>query len=133
MRDLPDHAASRSASDHYVVVVGLDGDNLLINDPAMPAAFGYRRAISPADLEAAWADSSMPRHGAAFAATENVHELDLPDPATPTATPSPAWAAGVDPNEPPLVLDTALTPTAEALLPPPPDALPSAAPRAEAS
>jgi uncharacterized protein YvpB len=110
MRDLPDHAASQSASDHYVVVVGLDGENLLINDPAMPARLGYRRPISPADLEAAWADSSMPRHGAAFAATENVHELDLPDP---VATPSPASTPGVDPNPPPPVLDTALTPTSD--------------------
>jgi hypothetical protein len=102
MRDLPDHASSRSDTDHYVVVVGLDGESLLINDPALPAALGYRRPLAPDELERAWAASSMPRHAAAFAATSVVRELDLPDPLTPT--PVPSRAPGVDPNPPPTAL-----------------------------
>jgi uncharacterized protein YvpB len=82
-RDLPDARVTLSESDHYVVVVGLDGPNLLINDPAMPAELGYRRPLTPAELEVAWADSSIPRHALAFAATDNVRELDLPNPTLP--------------------------------------------------
>ena len=103
MRDLPDHQSSVSATDHYVVVVGLDGQDLLVNDPAMPAALGYRRSLSPDDLERAWADSSMPRHAAAFAATSEVRELALPDPLTPT----PTFGPGVDPAPPPSSSDAA--------------------------
>jgi len=132
MRDLPDHQSSVSATDHYLVVVGLDGPNLLVNDPAMPAALGYRRPLGPEELERAWADSAMPRHAAAFAATSEVRELALPDPLTPT--PVPTFAAGVDPNPPPLMLgrDPAPLPDAESsptATPPPSDALTLPSPR----
>jgi hypothetical protein len=130
MVDLPDHATSLSATDHYVVVVGLEGEDLLVNDPALPGALGYRRPLTPSELEKSWADSSVPRHGAAFAAAGRVAELDLPDPIAPTATPTPpaletpptpvpTWAPGVDPNPPPpapaddvpATVDVAVTPT----------------------
>jgi hypothetical protein len=120
MRDLPDHRSSVSSTDHYLVVVGLDGQDLLVNDPAMPAALGYRRPLSPEELERAWADSSMPRHAAAFAATSEVRELALPDPLTPT----PTLAPGVDPAPPPSSPDagTRGRGDAETPRPAPPDA-----------
>jgi Peptidase_C39 like family len=129
MRDLPDHQSAASATDHYVVVVGLDEQKLLVNDPAMPAALGFRRPLTPEELELAWADSSMPRHAAAFAATSEVRELALPDPLTPspTPTPMPTFAPGVDPNPPPQMLgrDPAPLPDGDATAAPRQDAGPA--------
>lgn len=81
MRELPDHAASTTPTDHYVVVVGLDGPNLLVNDPALPGEAGYRRSIAPEQLERAWAASSIPGHAVAIAAGAGVPEVNFPDPA----------------------------------------------------
>jgi hypothetical protein len=83
MRFLPYFATSRSDSDHYVVVVGLDGENLLINDPALPVNGGLRRVVTPQELEAAWAASSVPRQAVAIAAGKGVPELKLPLPTPP--------------------------------------------------
>lgn len=80
LRELPHFAGSSSPSEHYIVVVGLDGGDFLINDPAMPGATGYRLPVTPAQLERAWAATSVPGQSAAFAATADVRELELPDP-----------------------------------------------------
>jgi uncharacterized protein YvpB len=80
LRELPDHRGSSSQVDHYVVVVGVDGDNLLINDSASAIAGGHRRPIAPAQLERAWAASAIPGHALAFAGGAGVPELNLPDP-----------------------------------------------------
>jgi hypothetical protein len=80
MRLLPYFASSRSETDHYVVVVGLDGESLLINDPAMPPDAGFRRPVKPGELEAAWAASSVPGQAVAIAAGQGVPELKLPLP-----------------------------------------------------
>jgi ABC-type bacteriocin/lantibiotic exporter with double-glycine peptidase domain len=80
MRELPDHAGTTSETDHYVVVVGLDGERLLINDPALPGERGFRRPLSQAELERAWAASSIPGQAAAIAAAAGVPELAFPDP-----------------------------------------------------
>ena len=92
-RDLPGANLSNAEVDHYVVIVGLEGADLLINDPALPAELGYRRSLTVEQIERAWADSSIPQQAVAYAATENVHELDMPDPATPSATPAPTRLA----------------------------------------
>jgi uncharacterized protein YvpB len=96
MRMLPYFAASRSEADHYVVVVGVDGENLLINDPAMPAEGGFRRAVTPAQLEAAWKASSIPGQAVAVAAGEGVPELKLPLPTPVPARPASSKVAGRD-------------------------------------
>jgi len=80
LRELPDHLGSPSQVDHYVVVVGVDGDDLLINDPASSIGGGHRRPIAPAQLERAWAASSVPGHALAVAGGAGVPELELPDP-----------------------------------------------------
>ncbi|HEY3079129.1 MAG TPA: C39 family peptidase [Chloroflexota bacterium] len=82
MRELPDHAGSRSAVDHYIVVVGLDGDDLLINDPASQTASGFRRPITVAQLERAWAASSSPGQALAIAGGGRAGDLALPTPPT---------------------------------------------------
>jgi uncharacterized protein YvpB len=81
LRELPDHNGSWSQVDHYVVVVGMDGENLLINDPASAIEGGYRRPLAPAQLERAWAASSIPGQALAVAGGAGVPELNLPDPA----------------------------------------------------
>ncbi|HEY3080319.1 MAG TPA: C39 family peptidase [Chloroflexota bacterium] len=87
MRLLPYFASSRSDADHYVVVVGLDGGSLLINDPALPADAGFRRLVTPAELEAAWKASSIPAQAVAIAAGQGVPELNLPPPTPVPPTP----------------------------------------------
>jgi hypothetical protein len=102
MRQLPDHVGSRSETDHYVVVVGLDGDDLLINDPALPGERGFRRRLTADQLEAAWTASSIPRHAVAVGAADGVAELSFgappaaPPPAAPTPLPAQASAAPVE-------------------------------------
>jgi hypothetical protein len=80
MRELPDHTGSRSTVDHYVVVVGLDGDDLLINDSASPKGSGLQRPVTAAQLERAWAASSIPGHALAIAGGERFGDLSLPTP-----------------------------------------------------
>jgi hypothetical protein len=80
LRELPDHLGSPSQVDHYVVVVGLDGEDLLVNDPASTAAGGHRRPVSPSDLERAWAASAVPGQALALSGGAGVPELALPDP-----------------------------------------------------
>jgi hypothetical protein len=89
MRLLPDHVGSHSETDHYVVVVGLDGDDLLINDPALPAEKGFRRRVTGEQLEAAWTASSIPRHAVAVAAADGVAELSFGAPAAPPTAATP--------------------------------------------
>jgi len=80
MRELPDYAGSRSDTDHYVVVVGLDGQALLVNDPARPGDAGFHRPLTPDQLERAWAASSIPRQALALAAPAGVAEVSFPVP-----------------------------------------------------
>jgi uncharacterized protein YvpB len=121
MRELPDHAVSRSETDHYVVVVGLDGDGLLINDPALPGEQGFRRPIAPAQLERAWDSSSIPRQAIAVAAGDGVPELNFKDPLGAAAPPpsAPLEPAMVLPNLPPLPV-VPIQPEASSSTPPPP-------------
>jgi len=57
---LPNHHGAAGIS-HYIVIVGLDGDNFLFNDSATKSIqSGYRVPITAADLGRAWAASSVP-------------------------------------------------------------------------
>ncbi len=57
--DLPDHASSAFAGDHYVVALGFDHDgNLIYNDPAFYGD-GSERTISPAALNRAWTNTAV--------------------------------------------------------------------------
>ena len=57
--DLPDHADSSFAGDHYVVALGFDpGGNLVYNDPAFRGD-GSDRAISPSTLTKAWTNTAV--------------------------------------------------------------------------
>jgi hypothetical protein len=80
LRELPDHAGTRTDTDHYVVVVGLDGERLLVNDPARAGELGFRRPLTPGQLERAWDASSIQRHAVAFAAPTGLAELSFPAP-----------------------------------------------------
>ena len=80
LRELPDHLGSPSEVDHYLVVVGVDGEDLLVNDSASTVAGGHRRPLSAADLERAWAASAVPGQALAVAGGAGVPELALPDP-----------------------------------------------------
>ncbi len=57
--DLPDHANSAFAGDHYVVALGFDQNgNLVYNDPAFYGN-GADRTISPAALNRAWTNTAV--------------------------------------------------------------------------
>jgi hypothetical protein len=96
LRELPDHAGTRSDTDHYVVVVGLDGERLLVNDPARAGELGFRRPLTPDQLERAWDASSIQRHAVSFAAPPGLAEVSFPAPGA-GAGPGMALAA-VDPG-----------------------------------
>lgn len=57
--DLPDHAGSSFAGDHYIVALGFDSSgNLVYNDPAFRGD-GSDRVISQSALVHAWTDTSV--------------------------------------------------------------------------
>jgi predicted double-glycine peptidase len=66
-RLLPSSYGARAQFDHYVVITGLAGDNLVYSDPAFTGEHGSGLVISPSELERAWDYSSIPRHGMAVA------------------------------------------------------------------
>ncbi|MGH2457321.1 MAG: C39 family peptidase [Chloroflexota bacterium] len=63
---LPDHAGSTSTSDHYVVVIGVTDQGLIINDPAFTGNGGFRRPLAPDALMKAWRAASIPDQAVAF-------------------------------------------------------------------
>ena len=63
---LPDHAASGSSSDHFVVVVGVTSQGFVINDPAYTGNDGYHKLLRPEQLLKAWADAGIQNQAAAF-------------------------------------------------------------------
>ncbi|MFN8526057.1 MAG: C39 family peptidase [Chloroflexota bacterium] len=65
-RSLPGNGRSAVEFDHYVVITGSVGDDLIYNDAALPDNQGQNLLMSSADLERAWHNSSIPRHAAAF-------------------------------------------------------------------
>ena len=63
---LPDHAGSTSTSDHYIVVIGVTDQGLVINDPAFTGNGGYRQVLGPDALMNAWRAASIPEQAVAF-------------------------------------------------------------------
>ncbi len=114
-RSLPYVRGSSTQSDHYIVVAGLQGQGLLVNDPAMPAS-DRLIPLAAEELENAWAASSVPNQAVAIAPGAGRPELQLPEPPQPTATPK---------------AEVAITPISRAPDTPTPDPVPVVAPPAD--
>jgi hypothetical protein len=75
LRLLPNHLGVNTAADHYVVIVGLQGDAFLYNDSGFKSGPGETLTMSSAELSRAWGGSKFPF--AAFSVstdgTEGVH------------------------------------------------------------
>lgn len=65
-RSLPGNARSAAEFDHYIVLSGMAGDDVIYNDAAFVGDYGHNLLISPGDLERAWGFSSVPRHAVAI-------------------------------------------------------------------
>jgi hypothetical protein len=76
-RRLPGHFGSVTEFDHYIVLTGLAGDDFVYNDAAYSTEYGYNLLISPAQLERAWADSSVPRHAVAIGYGDSLRPLPI--------------------------------------------------------
>ena len=74
-RKLPGHLGSQTDFDHYVVIIGLSGDDFVYNDAAFATDYGRNLVITPSELERAWAASSIPRHAMAVGLGESVRPL----------------------------------------------------------
>jgi hypothetical protein len=76
-RRLPGHFGSTTDFDHYIVITGLAGDDFVYNDAAYSTEYGYNLLITPAQLERAWADSSVPRHAVAIGFGDSLRPLPI--------------------------------------------------------
>lgn len=76
-RRLPGHFGSTTDFDHYIVITGLAGEDFVYNDAAYSTEYGYNLLISPAQLERAWADSSVPRHAVAIGFGDTLKPLPI--------------------------------------------------------
>lgn len=65
--DLPGNAGYEANTNHYIVLSGLSGDQLIYNDPAYPQGRGAGLLISPETLKRAMGNSVLPGQGVAFA------------------------------------------------------------------
>jgi hypothetical protein len=65
--DLPGNSYYGSDINHYIVLSGLSGDQIIYNDAAYSQGRGRGLLISPDALQRAWANSNMPGHSIAFA------------------------------------------------------------------
>ncbi len=65
--DLPGNAYYGSDINHYIVLTGLAGDQIIYNDAAYSQGNGRGLMISPETLQRAWANSTIPGHSVAFA------------------------------------------------------------------
>jgi len=76
-RFLPGHFGSVTDFDHYIVITGLAGDDFVYNDAAYSTEYGYNLLISPAQLQRAWAASSVPRHAVAVGFGDSLRPLPI--------------------------------------------------------
>jgi hypothetical protein len=76
-RFLPGHFGSVTDFDHYIVITGLAGEDFVYNDAAYSTEYGYNLLISPAQLERAWAASSVPRHAVAVGFGDSLRPLPI--------------------------------------------------------
>lgn len=66
-RQLPGRTKSPYGGDHYIVLVGLEGNSFIYNDPIDSDGRGYGRLITAAQLEAAMVNAHGEFSKAAFA------------------------------------------------------------------
>lgn len=79
-RSLPGHGSSLAEFDHYIVITGLSGDDLIYNDGAFSTDYGFNLLISPRDLERGWSFSSNPRHAVAIGMDNGIQPLqEIPE------------------------------------------------------
>jgi Peptidase_C39 like family/Carboxypeptidase regulatory-like domain len=76
-RFLPGHFGSLTDFDHYIVITGLAGEDFVYNDAAYSTEYGYNLLISPAQLQRAWAASSVPRHAMAIGFGDSLRPLPI--------------------------------------------------------
>jgi hypothetical protein len=69
--DLPGNSYYGSDINHYIVLTGLSGDQIIYNDAAYSQGRGRGLLISPEALQRAWANSNLPGHSVAFALDAN--------------------------------------------------------------
>ena len=74
-RSLPGNGGSLAEFDHYIVITGLSGNDLIYNDSAFATEYGFNLLISPEDLERAWSYSSIPRHAVAVGLGSSLRPL----------------------------------------------------------
>jgi hypothetical protein len=65
--DLPGNGRSDPGTNHYIVLSGLSGDNIIYNDPAYSQGAGRALLIPPDALLRAWANSDIPGQAVSFA------------------------------------------------------------------
>ncbi len=65
--DLPGNSYYGGDINHYIVLTGLSGDQIIYNDSAYSQGKGRGLLISPETLQRAWANSTIPGHSVAFA------------------------------------------------------------------
>ncbi len=101
-RSLPGHGSSLAEFDHYIVITGLSGNDLIYNDAAFASEYGFNLLISPEDLERAWSYSSISNHAVAIGLGTGTRALD----GVPSALTADSLALDPDPGrdtlEPPL-------------------------------
>lgn len=98
---LPAHQGSGSISDHYIVIVGVNEQGFVINDPAADRDGGYRQILRPEHLLTAWRDASLPNQAVAFLPPTGKLAL-APDPRPGTGPAVPREAAGAARGSQPL-------------------------------
>ncbi len=109
---LPNHRANPVDTDHYIVVVGLSGDDFIFNDSVDRYGPGYRVTMTADEFARAWGASSVPF--GAFAVGPGASDRSLlPPTPTPTATPTPVPTVTPTPTPVPTATPTAV-PTAVA-------------------
>ena len=115
-RLLPGHDSAGAGTEHYIVLVGVDGEDVLYHDPALPAPGEAPRTIPFGTLFAAMAANSRPYAAVAITPTEGRYPVRLAAPAPATA---PAPAAAPAPAPPPAVQPAAASQPAAAPAPQP--------------
>jgi hypothetical protein len=86
---LPAHASSSSASDHYIVIVGVTATGFIINDPASSDDSGFQQILRPEDLLRAWHDAGVSNQAIAFLPPSGTGGLSALRPlAEPSANPT---------------------------------------------
>lgn len=76
-RDLPGNGASLAEFDHYIVITGVHGDDLIYNDAAFATTYGFNLLISRDALERAWSFASIPGHALAISLDGELRPLAI--------------------------------------------------------